>query len=284
MKKICRYGAMALLSIVFVWGVVMMARQAVGYQQSEALYDDARQLAFSAAGKDEEPATTVPETTAAQETTPAEEPDAGAVTVVQPQQLTPEPVQQLQKTDLAALKQVNPDVLGWIYIPDTIISYPLMKTTDRDSYLHLAWDGTPNENGSIFLEKSNRRDFSDFNTIIYGHLMADGSMFGSLKNYQTMEYGEEHPYVYIATAAGVYRYQIFAAYEAPVQSDTYRLYFEEDTHRQAALEHYLHSSVLDTGIVPQVTDRILTLSTCMGTGRYETRWVVQAVLTGFWPA
>ena len=188
------------------------------------------------------------------------------------------PVVDLMALDLEALRQTNPDVLGWITIPDTVISYPLMKAEDNQEYLYQTWDGKYSKYGSIFLECRNSHDLSDFNTLIYGHNMRTDEMFGTLLDYGEQRYFESHPSIYIVTDAGVRRYDVFSAYEAKVVSDTYRLIFEDDARRQTALELYTGSSVLDTGIVPEVDDAILTLSTCTGRGTADLRFVVQAVL------
>jgi sortase B len=184
--------------------------------------------------------------------------------------------------DLCALRQTNADVLGWIHIPDTPISYPLLQAEDNQTYLNKTWDGANNSAGSIYLECKNEPDFSNFNTLIYGHRMKNGSMFGSLGNYSQQEYFSEHPYVYIITDDSVLQYEIFSAYEAPVVSDTYRLHVEDEETKQAVLEYSIASSVLKSAQVPTTADSILTLSTCTGTGTYHSRWVVQAVLTDRW--
>ena len=178
----------------------------------------------------------------------------------------------------AALRQTNPDVLGWITIPDTVISYPLMKAADNQEYLYQTWDGKYSKYGSIFLECRNSHDLSDFNTLIYGHNMLTDDMFGTLPDYGRQSHFESHPSIYVVTDAGVRRYDVFSAYEAQVISDTYRLIFEDDARKEAALELYTGASVLDTGIVPEADDVILTLSTCTGRGTADLRFVVQAVL------
>lgn len=160
----------------------------------------------------------------------------------------------------AALRQTNPDVLGWITIPDTVISYPLMKAADNQEYLYQTWDGKYSKYGSIFLECRNSHDLSDFNTLIYGHNMLTDDMFGTLPDYGQQSHFESHPSIYVVTDAGVRRYDVFSAYEAQVISDTYRLIFEDDVRKEAALELYTGASVLDTGIVPEADDAILTLS------------------------
>ena len=86
-----------------------------------------------------------------------------------------------------------------------------------------------------------------------------------------------HPYIYLTTDAGVYRYEVFSSYKADVDGETYGLSFELVKTKARFLLHALENSVIDTGIMPDVTDRILTLSTCSGAG-YTTRWVVHARL------
>lgn len=186
----------------------------------------------------------------------------------------------LAETDLEALRAVNPDVLGWIEIPETQLKYPLMKGLDNQYYLNHSWNGKANQAGAIFLERMNQEDFSDFHTVIYGHRQLDGSMFGSLKHYTTTGYWQEHPYVYIKDDAGVHRYEIFAAYEAAVGSRTYQVGFADENSKQNFLEYCAEASVIDTGVMPTLEDKILTLSTCTAAGDNANRWVVQARLQG----
>ena len=186
-------------------------------------------------------------------------------------------IRTLEDMDLAALRQVNPDVLGWILIPDTRISYPLLQGTDNNYYLERTWDRQSNAMGSIFLEYLNQPDLTDYNTIVYGHNMNDGSMFAGIREFRDQEFWKTHPYVYILSDQGVYRYEIFSAYQASVKSSTYGLDFSGDGDRAAFLHNAAANSVIETGIEPELTDRVLTLSTCNGAG-YATRWVVHARL------
>ena len=188
-----------------------------------------------------------------------------------------ENMDKLAAIDLNALRQSNPDVVGWIYIPNSRIHYPLMQGEDNTYYLERTWEGSPNTYGSIFLESRNSPDFTDFNTIIYGHNMLDGSMFGGLSNYAAQWFWEWNRYIYILTDAGIFRYEIFASYFAPIDSPTYGLSFYQLKTREEFIAHALENSQIDTGITPAVTDRIITLSTCTGMG-YESRRVVQAYL------
>jgi sortase B len=183
----------------------------------------------------------------------------------------------LRNMDFSALQQVNPDVLGWILIPGTRISYPVVQGEDNSFYLDHTWQKSRNSVGAIFLECTNSRDLSDFNTIVYGHRMNNTSMFGILKNYQDADFWAAHPDLYLTDSSGARRYEIFAAYEVSVEGEAYRIGFSSDRAKQTFLDDSLEKSILDTGIVPTVDDQIVTLSTCTGFG-HDTRWVVQAVL------
>ena len=183
----------------------------------------------------------------------------------------------LHDIELAALREVNSDVLGWLLIPDTPISYPLVQGSDNDYYLNHTWRKTASSVGSIFMDYRSSSDLRDFHTIVYGHRMRNGTMFASLKYYNQQSYWEAHPRIYIANDAGIYVYEIFSAYEAGVTEDTYHLSFADDGEKQAFLDFCMGQSDINTGIVSTVEDHVLTLSTCTGRG-HATRWVVQAVL------
>ena len=89
--------------------------------------------------------------------------------------------------DFAGLRSENPDVVGWIYFENEDISYPVMYSGDNSYYLRKTFNREHATAGSIFLEGSNKTDFGDCHTIIYGHNMKNLSMFGKLKYYNRDE-------------------------------------------------------------------------------------------------
>ncbi len=181
----------------------------------------------------------------------------------------------LAEIDLTALQAVNQDVAGWIMIPDTDISYPLLKGTDNIYYLNHTWEKSRNSVGAIFLDYRNNRPLHDFNSVIYGHKMNNQSMFGLLHQYKNEGFWAAHPILYLVDDSGVREYDIFAYYETGTMN-TYTMEFPDDTAKETYIAECLSQSWLDTGIVPEPDDCILTLSTCTGNG-HATRWVVQAV-------
>lgn len=180
------------------------------------------------------------------------------------------------RIDLEALKAENEDVVGWIEIPDTEISYPLMHGEDNDYYLKHTFSGNKNSSGSIFIEAKNKGDLSEPHTIIYGHNMKNGSMFGDLKEYRNASYLVDHPLVYIDLEDGTHAYEIFSCYETDSNSDTYTIGFsgEPDQYYERFLKIIKDRSLYDTGIEVSKDNHVITLSTCTKSG--VKRFVVHA--------
>ena len=180
------------------------------------------------------------------------------------------------EVDFDKLKSVNEDVVGWIYVdalPD--ISYPIVKGKDNQTYLHQTYEKNYNFAGTIFVDYENSGDFSDCNTLVYGHNMKNGSMFGHLKKFREDEtlYNQDK-YFWILTPERNYRYEIISAYTTGVNSDTYTLFKgpgEEFEKYLEKIKGYSEIKTDDTDLT--IKDKIVTLSTC--TGNESTRFVVQ---------
>ena len=181
--------------------------------------------------------------------------------------------------DFAALQGVNPDVVGWIYIEALDgISYPVVQGTDNEEYLHTTYEKNYNFAGTIFIDYENSRDFTDCNTLVYGHNMKNGSMFGRLKNFsEDQTTYEKSKYFWIFTPEKDYRYEIISAYTTGVNSDTYTLFKGPGDEFQEYLDTIKGYSEIETDDTElTIKDRIVTLSTC--TGNDATRYVVQGRL------
>jgi len=273
MKRV-RKILIALLAVVFVGSAAVLIRQLIQYREGAETYSEAEELAglpdFSEAEDAPSASSSAPDAASS----------SSSASTSAPKTVYVDPyADALADMDFSALREVNGDVLGWILIPGTRISYPLVQGTDNQYYLTHTWKKWNSVVGAVFLEYSNSRDLSDFNTIIYGHRMNDGSMFAGLKYYKQKSYYKSHPCVYITDDSGARKYDIFAAYEVSTQGDTYRIGQQGDSTKQAYIDYCLAQSLYDTGVVPTVNDKIVTLSTCTGNG-HATRWVVQARLQG----
>ena len=180
------------------------------------------------------------------------------------------------EVDFDKLKSVNEDVVGWIYVdalPD--ISYPIVKGKDNQTYLHQTCEKNYNFAGTIFVDYENSGDFSDCNTLVYGHNMKNGSMFGHLKKFREDDkLYKQDKYFWILTPERNYRYEIISAYTTGVNSDTYTLFKgpgEEFEKYLETIKGYSEIQTDDTDLT--IKDKIVTLSTC--TGNESTRFVVQ---------
>lgn len=261
----------AVLTLVLLGSLAGMGYRQLQYREGEKVYQEAEELVqlpdletIETVPVEEKPVEQQP---AASESAAAEEP---APVYIDPY------AQALADMDFVALREQNTDVLGWILIPNTKVSYPLVQGEDNDYYLNHTWRKTRSVVGAIFMEQQSSADLTDFNTIIYGHRMNNRSMFGRLLDYKKQSYWQDHPRFYITDDSGTHTYEIFAAYEPAVGSTPYCIRFSNDTEKQTFINYGLEHSVIETGVVPEVTDRIVTLSTCTGNG-HATRWVVQGV-------
>lgn len=250
----------AALGAVFLLSGGLLVRQAHDEREGQAAYVRAAQLADLPVPQRE------PETAEA----PAVE--TAAELPAQTEQAPDEPVSR----NIEALRAVNAEVLGWLEIPGTGISYPLVQGTDNEYYLNHTWEGRRSAVGAIFVDSRCAADFSGFNTIIYGHRMNSGTMFAALKYYGRQSYAQEHPCIGVTDRNGTYTYRIYAAYAVSVEGLAFETAFLDESARAAFIEDGLSRSVLAAGAVPDDNSRILTLCTCTGRGHAE-RWVVQAV-------
>lgn len=283
MKRNLRVALLVIFGAAFVVSAAMVIRQIIQYREGDATYAEAEEVA-GLPDLSNIPVTSAPDSSkgasaSVSASASASTPSSSSSSEAKNSVYVDPYADALRTMNFTALRKVNSDVLGWILIPGTKISYPIVQGTDNQYYLTHTWKKWTSVVGSIFMEYTNDRDFSDFNTIIYGHRMNNGSMFAGLKYYKTQSYWKSHPTVYITDDNGTRKYDIFAAYEVSIKGDTYRLSFSSDQTKQAYIDYCLNQSVIDTGITPNTWDQILTLSTCTGNG-HATRWIVQAVLRG----
>ena len=177
--------------------------------------------------------------------------------------------------DFAQLQSVNSEVKGWIWIYDTVVNYPLVHSgRNNDAYLHKTYDGTSNSSGSIFMDYRNTGDFSDDNTVIYGHNMKNGKMFACLKKFGKQEFYDGHREFYIMTPEGNRRYEIVAAFQTDALSNIYDRKFASREAKEAWLQKVIRSSAVMTEVETSAEDSFVTLSTCVSGNDYRARFVV----------
>ena len=183
---------------------------------------------------------------------------------------------QWPEVDFEALRKINPDVVGWIYVKGTKINYPIVQGKNNDQYLYRTVNGKRNSAGSIFLDAKAEPDFSDRNSPIYGHNMKNGSMFADVTDYKSQKFYDKHPVALLLTPEGNFVVRLFSAYTTKDTGDAWDMTFSDEKFEKW-LDKRIRSSYIETPVVPGLDDRILTLSTCT----YETddaRFVVHGVL------
>lgn len=180
--------------------------------------------------------------------------------------------------DFQSLESMNSDFVGWLYVPGASISYPMVLGSDNDYYLTHTFKHEENKGGAIFLDQVTSNPFEEYNTIVHGHNMKDGSMFGRLKNFynDTKTYAN-NPYFYIYTEGKAYKYLIFSYYVTTATSDTYIIPNTEETYQEYKDQILGNAVYKDVEGIPESAS-IVTLSTCYGANYTEFRLVVHGIL------
>ena len=177
--------------------------------------------------------------------------------VAQPQGFTGE-------IDFDKLHKINKDIIAWIYYESTNINYPIVQGKDNDYYLHITVEGTWAVGGTLFVDAVTKQPFEQFNTIVYGHHMQDGSMFGDIKKLKDPDYARKHPQFELITPKDKYHLVICAFLNQPSDSDVYNTNFdEEDTEgKQKYIDTIKASANYLTDEKMTVDDKLVVLSTC----------------------
>ena len=191
--------------------------------------------------------------------------------------LAPEEKDSKPTVNFSALHAINEDVVGWIYQEDTAVNYPVAQGVDNQEYLYWLINGDYNSAGTPFVDYRNQPDFSDKNTVIYGHNMNNGTMFADFHKYTDQAYYDAHPTMLLLTPAGDYTVEFFAGYISTLDTNAWQLQFYSDEEYAAWLETAVNRSVFESDVVPTVEDRVLTLSTCSDSAA-KTRFVLLGVL------
>ena len=175
--------------------------------------------------------------------------------------------------DFAQLQAEFPEAVAWVRIPDTTIDYAVMQSsesTPEDFYLDHNEKGEENRNGSIYIQRYNHQDFSDRNTILYGHNMTGGKMFGAIHKFKKADYFNAHEYLYIYTPGHVLTYRIYALFDYGSRHLLWAYDFDQDEEYQKFIDKTLkpgtYNRLVREGVVPTTADRVVTLSTCQNSG------------------
>lgn len=269
-KEMIKKAISVVLAIVLFVCVILLTFRAVHQKKEEAVYENMRETAVTA--EREEPETTE---------------------VINSTEKAPINIYEgLPDVDFKALWEINTDVCAWISVPGTQVDYPVLRREEAqnpydDYYLQHTAEKTAGLPGAIYMEPCNAADFSDANTVLYGHNMRNGTMFGSLHEFENDDFFDEHEDVYVVTPEKTFVYRIYAA----VTYSDLHIMGSYDFDSPADFERFADSlregrSMTDLfreELEVTAGAKLLTLSTCIK-GEDDKRFLVVAVLTDEVPA
>ena len=177
-------------------------------------------------------------------------------------ELKPSINKETKEVDLSALQAINPDVVGWITLDNTPIDYPVLQGNPDYTYLNRDMYGNRSLTGSLFISFQSNRYFEDAYTIIYGHHMEAGGMFGAIDYYEDENYFNEHLTGTLITEKKIYNLTV----QALVYTDAYNdIYFNKNLKSLKAFVKDTKGYELKVGNI-EITDKTLLLSTCGSVG------------------
>ncbi len=184
--------------------------------------------------------------------------------------------------DFPYYQSINSDIYAWIHVPGTDIRYPVACATDQADGFYLEHNIYREYEfaGTIYSEKKNGFSFSDRNTVLYGHNMLNGTMFAQLHKFEETEFFDKHDVFYIYMPGHIYTYKIFSAYEYDNRHLLNSFDYTNDDVWQEYLENATNPKSMNVNtreVEVKLTDRIVTLSTCVGYNK-NARYLVQGVL------
>lgn len=178
----------------------------------------------------------------------------------------------------STLQEINKDTVGWLTVNNTRIDYPVVQAKDNDYYLRRDYYQNKNRHGWIFMDYRNNPDELNENTIIYGHNLANQTMFGTLR-YALNSYWYKksaNQIITFNTPKENMKFQIFSIYTIPTTNDYLDITFPTTDAYQSYIDLVKGRSIYDFNIEVTTGDKILTLSTCANGN--DKRLVIHAKL------
>ena len=170
------------------------------------------------------------------------------------------------EVDLAELRKLNPDTVGFLSVAGTNINYPVVQSGDNKYYLTRTFKRQYNQAGWVFMDYRNHPGITNQNTVIYGHGRLDTTMFGTLKNILSSAWVEnkDNYVIRYSSESENMLFQVFSVYTVPAESYYIQTSFGSSEY-QGWLDTMIGRSQYDFGTVIREGDKILTLSTCSNT-------------------
>lgn len=252
MKKviinIVRVASLLVACGVFTYASYSLMKSYLGYQNSNVAYDEINEMFMQT------------EVAVENETIEAET-DASGQTIELGY------AQQTEKWvwDYDAMREYNPESLGYIKLEDSRIQYPIVQHTDNDYYLERGFNRVKNSAGAIFVDARIQGGLDAKSCIIYGHDMLDGSMFADLIEFRDEEFRKNHRVFDVYIGYKHYRYYVFASFSVDARDEqVYKMGFKDNTEYATWINKCLSKSHFDYGVEkPTTDDKTIMLSTCI---------------------
>ena len=174
--------------------------------------------------------------------------------------------------DIDKLKNEYDEAIGYIEIPNTNISYPIMQGEDNNYYLKHLPNGDSNKIGSIFIDYRNN-EFNDQNTIIYGHNFNNGTMFSDLLNYKSDDFYKNHSKYAIYVSDRKMEVEIFGVYVLDVTKEKIPINFETLDVFNDYIDKIMENNIIKSNFEINENDRLVSLCTCAN-GSWKNRLIV----------
>lgn len=270
--NIFRYGLLFIFIGIFLYNSFNIVSEMVAYSKADDLYSDLAERFksddFAVLVGDSEPLsigrvpTPVPsfdETMLG--TAPEEEVSSGGG---------------VARAKIEQLKQMNAESVAWIMVDGTKIDLPVVKGEDNEKYLDIAFDGTKNLAGSLFMDYRNSGVITENkNTLIYGHNMEGGQMFSHITKFLDERFFYDNRYVTLYSDEGIFTYEIFSIYKTHEETDSMTYVFDSGLDFVDYCYKMKSKSVFSYDIEFSESDRVLSLFTCTN-GDAKERYCLQA--------
>lgn len=181
--------------------------------------------------------------------------------------------------DWDSLKSTNPDTVGWVYVPNTVINYPIVQASDNDYYLNHDFDGDEGwlaEFGTIFLDYRNAANWSDPSNFVYGHHLNDGSMFANIAEVDSQQRFEECRTVFLLTPQGNYKLRAFSLVHCSGTEEIVNTEFENPEAMASYIQEMIDRSEFNPGVIPTANEikQSFAFATCDNTYQSVGRYVL----------
>jgi len=183
------------------------------------------------------------------------------VQIVETQEVT-KPAEYHSPIDFKELTTINPDVKAWLLSAGTVIDYPVARGEDNEYYLSHLFNREKNKLGCLFIDYRNAGDFTDKNTVVYGHHMRSGAMFAGLTSYRDQSYYDLFPTMTIYTPERQGTIEFFAGVIENGNKEFVRFQFDDESDFLSYVDSLKANSVFRSDVEVKPDDLLVTLCTC----------------------